>query len=105
MRIICSAGAPLIAISADGSQRIRAQNFYPFLNLHGHTCPPPFIDVECTVQNIQVKAAKHPQPGDQLVQEASDSTKFVEGASGRDSGIVHTITTLLSMTLMNQDLY
>jgi hypothetical protein len=49
----------------DGAQRIRVENFYPFLNLRGHTYPQALIDLECAVQGIQVKAAKRQQPGDE----------------------------------------
>ena len=48
-----------------GEQRIRVENFYPFLNRRGHTYPQALIDLECAVQGIQVKAAKRQQPGDE----------------------------------------
>lgn len=46
-------------------QRIRVENFYPFLNLRGHVYPQALIDLECAVQGIQVKAAKRQQSGDE----------------------------------------
>ena len=48
-----------------GEQRIHVENFYPFLNLAGHTYPQALIDLECTVQGIQVKAARRQQSGDE----------------------------------------
>jgi len=50
---------------ADKAQTIRIDNFYPFLNLHGHAYPQALIDLECAVQDIQVRAAKRPQPADE----------------------------------------
>jgi hypothetical protein len=57
--------ASLAINQTDRAQRIRVENFYPFLNLHGHAYPQALIDLECAVQNIQAKAAKRPQPADE----------------------------------------
>jgi hypothetical protein len=49
----------------DGAQRVRVENFYPFLNLRGHAYPQALIDLECASQDIQAKAAKRQQPADE----------------------------------------
>jgi hypothetical protein len=49
----------------DGAQRIRVENFYPFLNRRGHAYPQALIDLACEVQGIQSKAARQQPPGDE----------------------------------------
>ncbi len=46
----------------NGSQKIDVENFFPFGTTLGHPYPKTLIELECTVQSIQMKAAKRTQP-------------------------------------------
>lgn len=42
-------------------QEIKIENFYPFLNMHQPVYPRALIELECSLQDIKVAAAKRPK--------------------------------------------
>jgi hypothetical protein len=46
----------------DKTQQIEIVNFYPFLNLHHDAYPRGVIEMECSLQDIERRAAKRPAP-------------------------------------------
>jgi hypothetical protein len=48
----------------DKTQRIEIANFYPFLNLHHDAYARGVIRLECSLQEIERRAAKRPTPVD-----------------------------------------
>ena len=50
-------------LSRNGSQqKVVIHNFYPLLNSHRPAYPKALIELECMLQDIQRRAAKHPAP-------------------------------------------
>ncbi len=44
-------------------QKIAIENFYPQLNAHRPAYPKVLVELECTLQDVERKAAKLPPPG------------------------------------------
>jgi hypothetical protein len=48
----------------DKTQKIQIENFYPFLNAHQPIYPKALVELECSVQDIKLEAARRPRPKD-----------------------------------------
>ena len=68
-KTVSSATAPIdffwlksLAIArANEIQEINIENFYPFINMYQPVYPKALIELECSLQEIKLAAAKHPK--------------------------------------------
>jgi hypothetical protein len=49
----------------DKTQEIQIENFYPFLNVHHGVYAKGLIELECSLQDVKLEAAKRPHPKDE----------------------------------------